>query len=234
MVRLMPLSLIAILGLAVSIGRADSILDGGFEVPVEKSGAYQLFSPGQSIPSATNDWSVVGAAGNVAVISGDYVYPDPAHPNITFPAQEGTQWLDLTGLSNTATGVQQSVPTTIGQTYTLSFWVGNVNSPDLFGSNSTVDVFIDNAPVPVLIAENSSTNATTLVWEQFSHSFVATSSSTTIEFLNGDPSTDNSNGLDNVTLTATTPLPSVAASGALLLSVLGAGALGSRRLSRHK
>jgi hypothetical protein len=42
---------------------------------------------------------------------------------------------------------------------------------------------------------------TTQVWELFTTSFLVISSSTTLEFVNGDPPNDNSNGLDNVVVT---------------------------------
>jgi PEP-CTERM motif-containing protein len=41
-----------------------------------------------------------------------------------------------------------------------------------------------------------------LTWEQFSLPFTATGLTTTIGFVNLDPSSDNSNGLDNVSLNA--------------------------------
>jgi hypothetical protein len=51
-------------------------------------------------------------------------------------------------------------------------------------------------------AATNSGGGTTLTWQQFTTSFVATSASTTIGFFNGDPPTDNSNGLDNIVLNA--------------------------------
>ena len=49
---------------------------------------------------------------------------------------------------------------------------------------------------------NDSTTTGTQVWEKFTTSFTATGSSTTLDFLNADPAGDNSNGLDNINLTA--------------------------------
>lgn len=93
-------------------------------------------------------------------------------------------------------GVKQTIATTPGATYDLSYFVGNVVNPGgIWGTTSTVNVWVNGALI------QTATNiggGTTLTWEQFSTSFVASSSSTVIEFLNGDPPTDNSNGLDNV------------------------------------
>jgi hypothetical protein len=40
----------------------------------------------------------------------------------------------------------------------------------------------------------------TQVWEKFVTTITATSSKTTISFINGDPPNDNSNGLDAITV----------------------------------
>ena len=59
---------------------------------------------------------------------------------------------------------------------------------------------------PILAAVNSG-GTTTTNWQQFTTSFMATGSTTTIEFLNGDPYPDNNNGLDNVVLLEPPPVP---------------------------
>jgi hypothetical protein len=162
------------------------ITNGSFEAPVVPYGNYILVSTGQDLIPG---WSVVGAAGNVAPISGVF-----SQYGFIFPAQDGAQWLDLTGASNTATGVEQTVSTTAGVTYELSFWVGNV-AGSIFGSTSTVNVFVDGTPI--LVAKNAGVT-TTQEWQQFKASFTATGSTATIRLINGDPSSDNHNGLDNV------------------------------------
>jgi hypothetical protein len=82
----------------------------------------------------------------------------------------------------------------------LSFWVGNVVNPDgIFGTTSTVDVLVNGTQL--LAAENTQgTGTTTLSWQEFTVRFTATSSATSVEFLNADPSTDTSNFIDNVVL----------------------------------
>ena len=139
-------------------------------------------------------WHVAGAAGSVAVISGQFTFD-----GFTFDAKSGAQWLDLTGMSNTATGVARTVPTTAGTTYHLTFWVGNIYDPQSpLGVSSTVKVFVNN--VLKLTAVNSMRSASSQTWKMFTLSIKASSSQTKIAFINGDPSTDNSNGLDQVSL----------------------------------
>jgi hypothetical protein len=166
--------------------------NGGFELPVVPAGGFTLFSNGQ----AFSGWRVVGAKGNVAVISGKY-----QAAGITFNAEAGKQWMDLTGLeSNVATGVAQSFATTRGTEYHLTFWVGNVYNPGgAFGVSSTIKIYVNG--VRKLIATNSLHPANhRQAWKEFALTIRATSSRTTISFINGDPRTDNSNGLDAVRL----------------------------------
>jgi Protein of unknown function (DUF642) len=132
----------------------------------------------------------------VAVISGKY-----QGAGITFNAEAGAQWMDLTGLeSNLATGVAQSFATTRGTEYHLTFWVGNVYNPGgAFGVSSTIKVYVNG--VRKLTATNSLHPANhKQAWKEFALTIRATSSRTTISFINGDPRTDNSNGLDAVRL----------------------------------
>ena len=120
---------------------------------------------------------------------------------MTFEAAPGNnQWLDLTGDgSNTTEGVSQVVSTTPGTPYALSFYIGNTTGGGIFGTTSTVDVSVNGSQTAFT---NSQVNTTGLTWQQFTDSFVATGTSTTLLFQNGDPGNDNSNGLDNIVLTA--------------------------------
>src|SRR5699024_3767406 len=116
------------------------------------------------------------------------------------PTHDGSaQFLDLTGDTNTPTGVEQTVVTLPGTTYDLSFWVGNVIGPTAgVGSTSTVRVFLDGTELAA--ATNGGGGGTTISWLQFTRSFVAAGPSTTIRFINGDPRDDTANGIDDVTL----------------------------------
>jgi len=168
------------------------VRNGSFEVPAVPAGDFRLFSTGQ----AFSGWRVVGVEGNVAVISGKY-----RGDGITFNAEAGAQWMDLTGLeSNMAAGVAQSFATTRGTEYHLTFWVGNVYNPGgAFGVSSTIKVYVNGARK--LTATNSLHSANhRQAWKEFALTIRATSSRTTISFINGDPRTDNSNGLDTVRL----------------------------------
>jgi len=206
---------------ASPVRAANLVVDGSFEDPAVSAGGFSLFSTGDSFGTGS-PWSVVGpSGGNVGIVSGTFV-----QNGISFPAEAGNQWIDLTGVTQSpAEGVQQTIATNSGQQYTLSFYVGNVYNPTgIFGTTSTVDVDINGSPI--LAAENSCTSCTTtLTWQLFTTTFTATSTSTVLAFLNGDPSNDTSNGLDNISINVANP-PSTPLPATLPLFAAGLGGLG--------
>jgi hypothetical protein len=193
------------------------IVNGSFELPpVANPIGYDTYGTGSlAIPG----WTVIGPPNTeVAIVKGSFTSPP-----FSFPAEDGAQWLDLTGAtSNSTEGVQQSVATSTFQKYILSFWIGNVSGGP-FGTTSTVEVDVNGFPAAVL---PNGSGTTTLTWQLFTLPIVAIGPSTTIAFKNLDPSTDNSNGLDNVSLEAV-PEPAT-------LLLLGTGTAALRLVRRRK
>jgi len=223
--------LLAAAGLLATLGslplRADSITNGSFESPVVPVGSFTNFASGSTLIPG---WTVIGAAGGVSIVSGTFT-----QNGISFPAEDGAQWLDLTGDgTNSNEGVEQTFATTSGAQYTVSFWVGNVYNPDgIFGTTSTVDVLL-GGPKGTLLTAATNSNTTTGIqtWEEFSTTFTATGSTSTLDFINGDPPSDNSNGLDNVSVNPSGPPPTVPEPSTFLL--LGSGSLGLLAWARRK
>jgi Protein of unknown function (DUF642)/PEP-CTERM motif len=205
----------------VAAAAPNLLTNGSFETPTVPLGSFTNFGSGSTVISG---WTVVGP--EASVVSGSF-----ASECCTFPAADGTQWLDLTGdLSNREEGVEQSVATVAGQTYDLSFMLGNVSDPrGIYGTTSTVAVMVNGTALATFT--NSCTTCTsTLTWQNFTTSFVATGPSTMVEFLNEDPTNDNSNGLDEVVLTgAAGAVPEPASFGLLTLGLSGLGLLRRRR-----
>lgn len=170
---------------------ASLLTNGSFEQPLVPAGGFTVFATGEVFSS----WTVMGAVGNVAPLSTSF-----STGVFQFPAQDGAQSVDMTGTSDTATGVSQTAMTTPGHTYCLSFWVGNIvdaNNVSGYGTTSTINVLVDGKLVTVATNED---NDTTLSWQQFTSTVRATATSTQIAFVNADPVGDSSNFLDNVAL----------------------------------
>jgi hypothetical protein len=180
------------MGLIVSVSpapAANAITNGSFETPLVPPGSFTDFASGSSLITG---WTVVGP--EVAVVSGSF-----AQNGVSFGAQDLNQWVDLTGFNaNSVEGLSQSVATTPGHEYQLSYFIGNTTGGGIFGTSSTVNVQINGAQT--FSDVNSTVSPTSLNWQQFMHTFIAAGASTTLSFLNGDPASDNSNGLDNVAL----------------------------------
>ena len=169
------------------------VRNGDFEDPPVPVAQYRLFQTGL----AFGGWTVVGAPGNVAPLSGAY-----AVPGMKWAAQSGRQTLDLTGLSNSATGVSQSISTAPGKTYRLSFWSGNVvDRRYSYGTASAVEVVIEGLFVQ-RFTNTKGDGQPALGWEFNCIEFVANATTTRIRFVNLDSSSDDSNILDNVVMTA--------------------------------
>lgn len=181
---------------------ANLIKNGGFEALPVGDGSFTTYPLGQTIGA----WRVVGEPHDVAVVSKNFKVDLHVEPPvvITFPAKRGNQWLDLTGLSsNHHTGVEQTVKTVPGQRYALSFWLGNIADTDSnFGFESQVRVFVDGVELPESPFKVTGGTPHVLTWKKFGASFPALKRRTVVKFLNEDPLSDDSNGLDEVSLAA--------------------------------
>ena len=170
------------------------IANGSFEKPTVPSGSYTEFNTGQ----AFTRWTVVGANGNVAVVSDTFLFEGYA-----FPAGCGHQWLDLTGTSQTPTGVQQKIATVSGTTYQIAFQVGNAYAPSgNIGMTSTVLVYVNGKKI-FTATNKKGKGLTHQVWQQFSTTFLANTTAAKIKFVNGYPASYTVNGLDCVSVTPT-------------------------------
>lgn len=200
--------------MVAGVARGNLIGNGSFETetPAVSAGSFQNFATGST---GISGWTVTGPTGTaVSPVSTTFV-----QNGVTFEAQSGIIWLDLTGDgSNSSEGITQSVTTVAGTSYALTFFIGNTTGGSIFGSTSTAGLKINGTQVGSF--ENSNTDATGLNWQQFTYNFMATGTSTSIEFDNLDPSGDNSNGLDNVDLElATSSVPEPATFGLVGLAI---------------
>jgi hypothetical protein len=198
--------------------------NGSFEVPALPTQFVNYTVGSLGLPG----WTIVGPAGQaLSQVRSDF----SGNPPFQFPAQDGNQWIDLTGFNNNApVGLAQTVPTAPGQVYTIGFWVGNVSGGP-FGTTSTVNVELSQG------GGGSCTNAApglVLTWQHCTVNFTAAGPTTTVTFRNADPAFDNSNGLDNVSIDlARTRVPEPASWAMLLAGFALAGGVIRRKTARR-
>jgi hypothetical protein len=137
-----------------------------------------------------------------------------ANPAPGFFAIDGTQHLEILS-SASASSVFQTIPTTLGQAYTLSFF----HSPRP-AFDSVLTVFVASSLVGTFNEEGSAISA--FDWQEFSATFTATGATTTITF-SDTAATAAGTHIDDVRV-AVVPEPT-----STLLACLGFGLLASRR-----
>jgi hypothetical protein len=210
------------IGAAIPAQAANLFVNGGFESP---AGPDATFGAGANI----GGWTVTGDVANAVA----YINTSYAEPGITFPSHGGNYSIDITGFGNTGpnNGIFQTVSTTIGTRYDLRFWLGNQAS---FGGSNSIfytTPSIVRLEINGLSAGSPFVNAletsATVNWQLQKYSFIASSTSTKIAFLNGTPTVDNYAGLDDISLTTgAVPEP---ASWALMIAGFGLTGAAMRR-----
>ncbi len=135
-----------------------------------------------------------------------------------FAAQDGNSHLELQ--VNSSTSIQQSLTTTVGAEYALDFWAAH--RPRDRNGYSQIDVYVNNN---FLMSTGQITAP--YQWTDFSQLFVATGTSTMLEFRSRGNQTSYGDFLDNVSVvgtginTSTVPEPS-----SFVLMGAGVGLLG--------
>jgi hypothetical protein len=173
-----------LVGFGQGVARANLITNGSFETGGNFT-SYDNVAVSDNITMA--GWTVVGQPGRTNPIT--WIYSG----NFGLTAQDGNYFLDLTGFQDGPPygGVSQTISTSAGNSYSLSFYLG---SSSYWGLPDGIDVFIDGSLLP--LASFTSTLTGTNNWEQETTSFTAAGPLTTISLIG------NSGiayiGLDNV------------------------------------
>lgn len=154
------LALFTGLGLLLTpIATRAQIVNGGFE-PATGSIGYALLGPGSTlIPGwITTDNGV------------EWHHVVPVSP-------AGGDAVDLACYVYSAGGLQQSIPTVVGQTYTVDFWLGTLAGA---GRDGTCEVVVSAGAVSQTFAAANLTG--TIQWFPRTFTFTATSVSTLLRF----------------------------------------------------
>jgi hypothetical protein len=202
------MALASLVALSSPAAAASLFVNGSFETP---------FSTGNSILGS----------GSTAVTGWTTVLSGVEHFNATAfgGAFDGQMVVDLANYTYSAGGIEQTVATTAGQRYDVSFAAGNVVYGNRTGTG-VVRVAVDGQAVGDF--DTAVGTAAGIVWAQRSFSFVATGSSSTVRFWNEQNANQYFAFIDAVDMQAA-PVPEPA-SAALLL----AGGLALARLARSR
>ena len=207
-------AVLAIIGMtsltSVAVGTATA---GALPANLVANGSFETLPAGTSLPgsgyqtvvagsTAIPGWTVVTPSsylgsnvGSVDLVSDTY----SSVPGFNWNAADGHYSIDLAGTSEAPGGLYQGVPTTIGATYTLSYYTA-VNGDQAPGTSHTITVDVTGqSPVTVTgvgVGEP-------LAWALHTTTIVATSTTTRIEFDDSTMPSDVNQGpaLDNVSLT---------------------------------
>jgi choice-of-anchor C domain-containing protein len=206
--RFASLIIVALAAFAVP-AHANLVTNGSFE-----AGAFG--SPPNGYNSLTIGSTVITGW---TVFSDQIAWIDNVNP-FSLSAQDGSKFLDLQDPANTGSpfgGVTQTISTTTGQAYRLTFYIGALesNTPDPnLGGPVTIQASAGATSMNFTFTPPANSG---MQWMPFDLAFTATSSSTAISLLS--IAGENFHGLDNVSVVA---VPE--AQAWLLMAVVAAGA----------
>lgn len=180
------LTIISLMSISQISQANDLITNGSFE-----SGLFQVNHPGDVTETlgvgstAMTGWTVE---------SGSLAWIGPSNP-FSLTASQGSYFLDLTDYRSSAPwgGVSQTISTTVGQTYLLSFDLG---SSPTYGVPDSIQATAGSASSIFTSTFTSGTNN----WQTEYLNFTATAATTTISLTGNTGS--NYIGLDNVSVNA--------------------------------
>lgn len=223
------LALVLALGcFSTSINAQNLLANGGFEAPVV-GGPYNVnvFNGSAGYDVGTFGWTIsptmFNPSGNIDHI-GTYWNPN-----------SGAQCIDLNG--NTIGAIMQSFNTTIGETYTFSFYYSNngeMRTGDIAQGNAYVLDGMGSTIWTQLFTHTGSTLPSNMQYDFFTVNFVATSSTSSVVFegLQSQVAGDSSQGLvlDDISVTgAAIPEP-----GTIALMSIGAIGLGAMAYMKRR
>jgi hypothetical protein len=208
--QLLFTALVVGVGLTASAHGSNIVVDGDFE----SAGGGNVYFAGQSIDGGS--WNVTQGA--IFIDTQDpWVFDGNNSANLSFANLF---------VPNT---LSQTLTTVVGQHYLLTFF-GNADTPNTF---SLTENGIAVAGTPNSIAQNGFTNNTnSSLFTDYSGEFVASSTSTTLDFTStGDPSLGSPDGSVMVDDVSLQPVPEPGTIALTLTGIMGLVA-GRKRLDK--
>lgn len=216
---LVPAAVAATLVATQPAAAASLLKNGGFETPVDTSGASIVIYAGQE--PAGFGWTVTEGSVDVHNTNG----PFGGSPD---PAGAGVGALDLVGLG-TKGGIAQTFGTVIGATYVLAF--DFANNPFLPSASMLFGVRGQGGNVFQDSVTHTGSVLSKMDWSNYTFEFTATEAQSTLFFTNTAGGTSGGIYLDNVSVTGPAPTAAVPepATWALMISGFGLAGAALRR-----
>lgn len=166
--------------------------NASFEVPDVDSGTYEIVADINADISSMLGWLVSWTSpeegGRLGLEIQDHVAGNPA-------SGAGEQFAELDG--DHPVTISQEIDTVIGETYTLTFKYSPRQGRN--AADNQIEVRADGIVLGAVLAVDGSANSNT-VWQDYTRTFVATESSTTIEFADTGSDTSFGGYIDDVRL----------------------------------
>ncbi len=217
---------VAVAGLAISAAgnaRANLILNGNFSANAANYTNFPGYSSSPN-PTSPTDWTVSVPA-NQGVNGPDTgFFTDTTNGGSPFAPSSTTGVNDFAFLQG-AGNISQTITTTNGQAYTITY-----DAAERAGETADVlNLVVTNATDSTQIGTQSPA-ISDAAFNAFTLQFTATSASTTIEFVNGAPTTGpNAGETVDVSNVAVSPVPEPATLGLMGVGSLGLMFIGRRR-----
>ena len=177
------------------------VANGSFEDNALANGSYSIFTGNQ-----VNGWT---ANDEIEIRN-----------NVAGSAQDLLNYVELDANHNSS--MFQVLNTTLGATYSLSFYYSNRDNTNVATNGLSYDIGAGAVTLPGLAVNSTGDN----VWSLFSTSFVASAAATTLTFSSINVNDSLGSSLDNVNVTAAIPEPETYA---LMLAGLAAIGFVARR-----
>jgi hypothetical protein len=203
---------VALCGTIPAFAATNLVTDGSFENATLAAGDYALYS-GSSLAGWT-------------ALPGSLIEVRDA---IVGTAQDGNNFVELDSTHNSS--MLTSFATTAGQSYTISFFYSgrpmssayNAAFPGGVVPASSNGLIVDFGTGPVTLTSPANTTPDNL-WQQFTATFVALGTSTSLLFSAAGDNDSYGSSLDNISVTTAVPEPAtLAMMAAGLLGLLGLG-----------
>jgi hypothetical protein len=180
----------AVLPLALPVMGTNLLYNGGFELGGFTNAISYVTSTNNDIPG----WTVQGTASRNVALHKSPEVGQALGPEFNY-AQDGSNYLDLSGNGTNHPTVVQGFPTWQGFGYVLSFWLGAASQTPAATIN--VQIFDERTNLNVTLTPAPTANGN-ISWTRFEFNWIAHANNSLLRFRDLSNTDDNASFIDNV------------------------------------